>query len=143
MAPKVIASGPRNPDAIDISEKEFGELDYAILKSITYGFENIKQISKALQIRTMIVERHVYKLIKEGFIKYFQNCVLTSKGKYAIEEFEKNNPEDVWKPIDEFILSVIEHNKEKKVKLQKMIDIALLISSVTLIILIIYFGMFA
>ena len=127
----------------DNSEKEFGEVDYAILKSVTYGFKTIKQISRALQIRTLVVEKHAYKLIKEGLIKYFQHAVLTSRGKQAIEDFEKNNPEDVWKPIDEFIVYVIERNKERNLRLQKIVDIVLLVSTIILIILIIYFGVFS
>jgi hypothetical protein len=126
-----------------VHEKGFGEVDYAILKSITYGFKDIKQISKALQIRTLVVEKHVYDLIKEGFLKYFQYAVITSKGKDAIFDFEANKPEDVWKPIDEFIVSVIEYNKERSLKFHKMIDIVLLISMIILIILIIYFGIFS
>ncbi|MCZ7400080.1 MAG: hypothetical protein O8C62_10490 [Candidatus Methanoperedens sp.] len=129
-----------NHDTAGSDEKQFGEVDYAILKSIAYDFKSTTQISKALQIRAAVIEKHIFKLIKNGFIKYFQYCVLTSKGKDAIIEFEGNNPEDVWRPIDEFIVSVVEHNKENKVKLQKMIDTALLISIIILIILIIYFG---
>ncbi|MBU4223473.1 MAG: hypothetical protein KKA10_17940, partial [Euryarchaeota archaeon] len=53
------------PEKEGADEKGFGEVDYAILKSITYGFKDIKQISGALQIRTLIVEKHVYALIKE------------------------------------------------------------------------------
>ena len=125
------------------SEKGFGEVDYAILKSITYGFKEIKQISKALQIRTLVVEKHVYALIKEGYLKYFQYAVITSKGNEAILYFESNNHEDVWKPIDEFIVSVIENTKERSLKFQKTIDMILLISMIILIILIIYFGIFS
>jgi hypothetical protein len=124
-------------------EKEFTEVDYAVLKSVTYGFKNIKQISKTLQIRAFVVEKHINNLIKDGYIKYFQYCALTSKGKQAIEDFEKNNPEDAWKPIDEFIVSIIERNKEQNLKLSKLIDVILLISIITLIILIIYFGIFS
>ena len=126
-----------------VHEKGFGEVDYAILKSITYGFKDIKQISKALQIRTVIVEKHIYALIKEGYLKYFQYAVITSKGNDAIIDFENNNPEDVWKPIDEFILAVIENKKERSLKMQKMIDLVLLIAMIILIILIIYFGLFS
>lgn len=125
-----------------VDKEGFGEVDYAILKSITYGFKTIKEIAKALQIRTIIVERHIYKLIKERLIKYFQHAVLTSKGKHAMKDFENNNPEDVWKPIDEYIISVIKHNKERSLKIQKAIDTGLLISMIILIILIIYFGIF-
>lgn len=94
-------------------EEEFGEVDYAILKSVTYGFKTIKEISQVLQIRTMFIEKHIYKLIKDGFIKYFEYCVITSKGKNTIEDYVKNNPEDVWRPIDEFIASVIEEKKKE------------------------------
>jgi hypothetical protein len=127
----------------DISENEFGEVDYAILKSVTFGFKTIKEISEALQIRSMVIEKHIYKLIQDGFIKYFQYCVITSSGKQAIEDFVKNNPEDVWMPIDEFILSVIEQKKVRNLKFQKMVDLILLASMIVLIILIIYFGLIA
>ncbi|CAG0982566.1 hypothetical protein METP3_02170 [Methanosarcinales archaeon] len=127
----------------DVSESEFGEVDYAILKSVTLGFKTIKEISEALQIRTMVIEKHIYKLIQDGFIKYFQYCVITSRGKQAIEDFVKNNPEDVWMPIDEFILLVIEQKKERNLKFQKMVDLILLISMIILIVLIIYFGLIA
>ena len=132
-----------NQGAGEIQDSEFGEVDYAILKAVTYGFKDIKQLSKALQIRTIVIEKHIYKLGKEGAVKYFQNIVLTSRGEQAIESFEKSSPEDVWKPIDEYIVSVIKQDKEKKLKLQKMTDIALLVSMVILIILIIYFGIFS
>ena len=124
----------------DVPGNEFGEVDYAILRSVTHGFKTIKEIAEALQIRTMIIEKHIYKLIQDGFIKYFQYCVITSRGKQAIEDFVKNNPEDVWQPIDEFIVSVIENKKERNLKFQKTVDLILLISMIVLILLIIYFG---
>jgi len=126
----------------DVPDNEFGEVDYALLKSVTYGFKTMKEIAEALQIRTMVIEKHVYKLVKNGYIKYFQYCVITSKGKQALEDFAINNHEDVWQPIDEFIVSVIEQKKERNLKLQKMIDMILFISIIVLIILIIYFGIF-
>ncbi len=137
---KVSLDETGNKPAQEVGEKGFGEVDYAILKSVTYGFKTIKQISKTLQIRTIVIEKHIYKLIQEGYIKYFQYCVLTSMGNQAIEDFEKNSPEDVWRPINDFIVSVIESSKERKEKLVKMIDLALLISIIILIILVIYFG---
>ncbi len=136
-------SGYKKRDTVGVDEKGFGEVDYAILKSVTYGFKTIKQISKTLQIRTIVIEKHIYKLIQEGYIKYFQYCVLTSMGSQAIEDFEKNNPEDVWKPINDFIVSVIESDKERREKLVKMIDLALLVSIIILIVLVIYFGVLA
>lgn len=132
-----------NFEGQDLTEYEdtgFGEVDYAILKSVTYGFKTINEIANALQIRNLMVEKHIFKLIKEGFIKYFQFCVLTSQGKNAMEEFEKNNHEDVWKPIDEFIVIVIEKKKERNINIQKTIDLILVISVIILIILVIYFG---
>ena len=132
-----------NKTDTDVSENEFGEVDYAILKSVTFGFKTIKEIAEVLQIRTMVIEKHIYKLIQDGFIKYFQYCVITSRGKQVIEDFVKDNPEDVWMPIDEFILSVIEQKKERNLKFQKMVDLILLISMIILIVLIIYFGLIA
>ncbi len=123
-------------------EAEFGEVDYAILKSVTLGFKTIKEIADLLQIRTMVIEKHIYKLTKAGFIKYYDYCVITSKGKQAIEDYVKSSSEDVWRPIDEFIASVMEARKERNLKLQKLIDIILLISIIFLIMLVIYFGIF-
>lgn len=121
-------------------EKAFGEVDYAILKSVSYGIKKIPDISKVLQIRANVIEKHIFKLIKEGYLKYFQFCVLTTRGSNTIQEYEQTNPEDIWKPIDDFIMTVIEGKKEFNLKIQKAIDIVLLISMIILIILIIYFG---
>lgn len=134
-----------NYEEQDLTESEdtaFGEVDYAILKSVTYGFKTINEITNALQIRNLVVEKHIFKLIKEGFIKYFQFCVITSQGNNAMEEFEISNSEDVWKPIDEFIVTVIEKRKERNINIQKTIDLILVISVILLIILVIYFGIF-
>jgi hypothetical protein len=127
----------------DVPDNEFGEVDYAILKSVTHGFKTVKEIAEALQIRTMVIEKHIYQLIQDGFIKYFQYCVITSRGKQAVEDFVKNNPEDVWLPIDEFIVSVIEQKKQRNLKFQKIVDLVLLTSMIILIVLIIYFGILA
>jgi len=133
-----------NYEEQDLTESDpvFGEVDYAILKSVTYGFKTINEIANALQIRNLVVEKHIFKLIKKGFIKYFQFCVITSHGKNTMEEFEKSNSEDLWKPIDEFIVIVIEKRKERNIKIQKTIDLILVISVIILIILVIYFGLF-
>jgi hypothetical protein len=141
-ASKILTKEDTDKDK-DRDEEKFGEVDYAILKSVTLGFKTIKEISGVLQIRTMVIEKHIYRLIKDGLIKYFEYCVITSKGKQAIEDFTKNNPEDVWQPIDEFIASVIETKKERNLKFQKMIDRIFLILIIVLILLIIYFGIFA
>jgi hypothetical protein len=139
---KIKTNNFEEQNLIENEDTGFGEVDYAILKSITYGFKTINEIAKGLQIRNLVVEKHIFRLIKEGFIKYFQFCVITSQGKNTIEEFEKNNPEDLWKPIDEFIVTVIELRKERNIKLQKTIDLILVISIILLIILVIYFGIF-
>ncbi len=134
---------PAELEAGGNDELKFGELDYAILKSVNYGFKRINEIAGALQIRTPVTEKHIYKLIKDGLIKYFQYCVLTSRGKDAIVDFEKNNPEDTWKPIDEFIASVTERKKERNLKVLRTVDIVLLISVIILIFLIIYIWIFS
>jgi len=121
-------------------EKAFGEVDYAVLKSVSYEIKTIPQISKALQIRANVVEKHIFNLIKDGYLKYFQFCVLTTHGKNAIEEYEHSKPEDIWMPIDNFIVTIIKRKKENNLKIQKLIDIVLLVSIIILIILIIYFG---
>lgn len=139
---KIKENNYEEPDLSEGKDIVFGEVDYAILKSVTYGFKTINEIANVLQIRNIIVEKHIYKLIKDGLIKYFQFCVITSMGNNAIEEFEKNNPEDVWRPIDEFIVIVIEKRKERNIKIQKTIDLILVISVILLIILVIYFGIF-
>ncbi len=131
------------PEAAGDEELKFGEVDYAILKSVDYGFKRINEIAVALQIRTPVIEKHIYKLIKDGFIKYFQYCVVTSRGKDAIVDFETGNPEDVWKPIDEFIASVTERKKERNLKILRTVDIVLLVSVIILIFLIVYIWIFS
>lgn len=119
---------------------EIEELDYAILKSAYYGFKTIREIGKALKIRPIIVEKHVYKLIREGSLKYFEYAVLTTKGIAVISDFEKVKPVEVWKPIDEYIVSVIEKRKEQRLRTYKIVDSLLFVSMVILVVLIIYYG---
>lgn len=121
---------------------EIKELDYAILKSVYYGLKNTREIAKALKIRPIIVEKHIYTLIREGSLKYVQEAILTEKGNEAISEFEKIKSVSVWKPIDDFILSAIKNKKKQRLKRIKLIDVSLLIFMVILIILIIYYGIF-
>lgn len=125
--------------AIDM---EIDELDYAISKSAYYGFKTIREIAKALKIRPIIVEKHVYKLIKEGFLKYVEYAVLTSKGVGMISDFEMVKPLEVWKPIDEYIVSVIEKRKQQRLRTYKIVDRLLFVSMVILVVLIIYYGVF-
>lgn len=121
---------------------EIEELDYAILKSTNHGFKTIREIAKALKIRPLIVEKHVYKLIRDGFLKYVEDAVLTSKGTAIISDFERVKPVEVWKPIDEYIAFVLENRKKQKLKIYKIIDSSLLVSMVILAVLIIYYGIF-
>jgi hypothetical protein len=119
---------------------EIEELDYAILKSIYYGFKTVRELAKALKIRPIIVEKHVYKHIKEGFLKYVDDAVLTSKGIGMISDFERVKSVEVWKPIDEYIVSVMDNRKKQKLRTYKIIDNLLLISMGILVVLIIYYG---
>ncbi|NJD53226.1 MAG: hypothetical protein FIB07_10200 [Candidatus Methanoperedens sp.] len=120
-------------------EDRLEEVDYAILKAIACDIKTNKEITKALKIRNIIVDRQLYKLIKEGSIKYLQYAVLTSRGSDRIRDFEINRPENVWRPIHEYIVSVKEHDMELKQKRIKLIDKFLLVFMAILIILIIYF----
>lgn len=122
-------------------ESAIGEIDYAILKSISYDVNTIADIVKVLQIRTIILERHIYRLISEVFINLGLDSKfnLTVKGIEIISNFENENP-DKWSPINNFILSAIKHQKEQRIKIYKIIDILLLLSMIVLVLLIIYFG---
>lgn len=122
-------------------ESAIGEIDYAILKSISYDINTITDIVKILQIRTITLERHIYRLINEVFINLGLDSKfnLTVKGIETISNFEKENP-DKWSPINDFILSATIHQKEQRTKIYKIIDNLLLLSMIFLILLIIYFG---
>ena len=124
----------------DVKDIKIGEIDYAILKSVTLDINDIRDIIKILQIRTIIIEKHIYSLVKNGFLSYtLDKFTITSNGENVISSFERDNPEK-WISINQFIVSTIEHQKEQKVKTYKIIDLILKISMIILIILIIYFG---
>ncbi len=117
-----------------------GEVEYAILKSIIYGYKTVKEISKTLQIKPIIIEKRINELIKDGYVKYFQHAVVTTRGHEQIELFETVKSRDTWVPIDDFIKSVSEKRKERSQKIHRIIDLALLVSIIILIILLIYFN---
>lgn len=122
-------------------ESTIGEIDYAILKSVSYDVNTITVIVKVLQIRTIVLERHIYMLINEVFINLGLDSKfnLTVKGIEIISKFENENPDKIG-PINDFILSAIKHQKEQRIKIYKIIDILLLLSMMFIILLIIYFG---
>jgi|SRR3989304_5025204 len=121
--------------------KELGTIDYAILKLLTIGMWTIADVINLLQIRSLVIEKHIYSLTREGFIDFqLQHFIITPKGQEITLSFERNNPIDKWKPVDDFIMNSIENRKTRKIKFYKMIDFILLILIVILIILIIYYG---
>ena len=118
-----------------------GGIDYAILRSVAYGIETITDISNILQIRTLTIEKHIYMLAKEGFVNFqLQHFIITSKGHDAIFSFEGDNSENIWMPIEEFIISKMKQQREQKKKMYKMIDIILLVLMIVLIIYIVFIG---
>lgn len=120
-----------------------GEIDYAILKSMIYDVKTIRDMINILQIRTIVIEKHIYLLLKEGFVNFqLDNFTITEKGNDIVYLFERDKSESVWRPIDTFIISTMKQRKEQKLKTYKMIDMILLVSMIILIILIIYFGIF-
>jgi hypothetical protein len=129
-----------------ITKKEGPKLelvDYAILKSLIIGTWTIPDIVNLLQMRTLIIEKHIYELTRGGFADFqSQHFVITPRGKEFIYSFERDNPIEVWKPVDNFITRSIENRKKGKIRLYKTVDIILLISMVILVILAIYFAIY-
>lgn len=130
---------------INISDKDekdsFGEIDYAILKSVANNTTTVNEIINILQIRTLIIEKHIYFLVKGGFMDLQRDhFIITSNGYEAINSFESKSGN--WRSIEEFIISEIKKRKEQKLKTYKIIDMILLASIIILIILVIYFGIF-
>lgn len=118
-----------------------GEIDYAILISMINGADTITDIANILQIRTLIIEKHIYVLLREGFVgSQLQHFTITSKVNDAILSFEGENSKDIWLPIKEFIMSVMRKRKDQKIKIYKVTNIILLILMIFLIILAIYLG---
>ncbi len=97
-----------------------GEIDYAILKSIDYDVKNLMDIVKVLQIRTILIEKHIYVLVKDGFIIFqFDHYVITPEGENAILSFERENSENT---INKFIVSSVKLRKEQKIKAYKTVQ---------------------
>lgn len=135
------------------NEKEcketIGEIDYAILISLNYLRdldiknieEEIRELSDILQIRHIIVERHLYQLVKNGSIisnmeSEHNRYSLTQTGIYAISEFERCS--EAWIAIDKFIKTSIGNRKGQKIKNYKTIDKVLTIAAIVCIIFIAY-----
>ncbi len=113
-------------------------VDYAILKSLIFGPKTITDMVGLLEIRSLVIEKHIYELIKVGFVNFQQRFFITQNGKEKIYSFERDNPVDFWKSVDDFIVLSIENKKNRKIRLYKTVDFLLLISMAILIILIIY-----
>ncbi len=118
-----------------------GDIDYAILKSVAMKIKTIHDISTVIQIRTIVIEKHMYELVKKGFINFqFDYFVITLKGNEEINNFETSHSEEEWKPISKFITSTLKQQKEQKLRTYKIIDVILVILMLILFILVIYFG---
>ncbi len=122
---------------------EIGEIDYAILRSVSCRIDTIPFLNRILQIRTMILERHLY-LLSKGELLNFQSghFKITEKGTNTIDiEIPKDIKNvDKIKKIDEFIVSTVEKQKKERTKTYKIIDILLIIITIVLIIFILYLG---
>ena len=118
-------------------------IDYAILKLLTIGTWATSDIVNLLQMRTLIIEKHIYELTRGGFADFqSQYFVITQRGKESILSFERDNPSNVWKPVEEFIKHSVENRKKGKIRFYKTVNFVLLILMVILIILAIYFGIY-
>lgn len=119
------------------------KIDYAILKLLTIGTWTTSDIVNLLQMRTLIIEKHIYELTKVGFADFqSQYFVITQRGKESILSFERDNSANMWKPIEEFIGHSVENRKKGKIRFYKTVDFILFISMVFLIILAIYVGIY-
>lgn len=118
-------------------------VDYAIMKSLVIGNWTTSDIVNLLQIRTLVVEKHIYDLTREGFVDFqSQHFIITQKGKDSILSFERDNTVNVWKPVEDFIVQTIENRKKEKIRFYKTVNFILLVLMVILIILAIYFGIY-
>lgn len=127
---------------VEDAGREFNEVDYAILLAVSCGIVTVRDLSKRLQIKTLIIEEHVEKLISWRYLRFFKYLILTNRGRDAIASYEESEPEEVWQPIREFVFSVVEESKKHNVRMQMLVDRVLLVAVAVLIIFIIYFGFF-
>lgn len=122
---------------------EIGEIDYAILRSVSCRIDTIPLLNMILQIRTVILEKHLY-LLTRGELLNFQSghFKITERGANTIDIEVPKDIENIdkIKKIDEFIVSTVEKQKKERIKTYKIIDISLIIITIVLIILILYLG---
>lgn len=122
---------------------EIGEIDYAILRSVSCRIDTIPLLNMILQIRTVILEKHLY-LLTRGELLNFQSghFKITERGTNTIDIEVPKDIENIdkIKKIDEFIVSTVEKQKKERIKTYKIIDISLIIITIVLIILILYLG---
>lgn len=130
----------------DIKEK-VEDVDYAILKTMIYVNslnlkeieDEIREVANILQIRVIIIEKRIYRMVKNGLMKFNGHCILTQKGKDVIGKFEQDSKE--WRSIDNFIISSMKDKKERNLKTRNIVDKSLLIVIIMLIIFLIYVTM--
>ena len=128
-------------DTTKKGDNKIGDVDYAILKLLSYGTRTIAEVATILQIRMLTIEKHTYRLSDDGSVVFqLQNVYITKRGEENIYYFQRDNPVDKWKPVEDFIVSTLENRKKKKLKMYKILDSVLLLLMIVLIILIIYFG---
>lgn len=115
------------------------QIDYAILKSMYYGIKKISDMKDILEIRRIIIEKHVYILSKEMFVRFEKNYIVSSdKGNDAIDLFERDQPFDIWGKIDEFLIYSLKRKKEQKIRFFKMMDNVLAVLVIFMILYILY-----
>lgn len=122
---------------------EIGEVDYAILRSVSCGIDTIPFLNRFLQIRTTILERHLYLLTKGELLNFRSgHFKITERGTNTINIDVPKDIESVdkFRKIDEFIVSTVEKQKKERIKTYKIINISLIILTIAIIIFILYLG---
>ena len=142
---KIIDLPPKGGGLLTKDKKEdtkfiVGEIDYAILDCVSYDINTIQDITNMLQIKTITIEKHMYVLVKEGFINFQNNrFTIAPKAGDAVSIFDRDHHEKCVQ-IDKFVISSINRKKEQTLKTYKTIDIISIVLMVVIVILIIYFG---